>query len=419
MRLSRLAETLIGSEIIRLGGEINDLIRKGERIYNFTIGDFDPQIFPIPEAYENEIVRAYRERHTSYPPANGIAALRKSVATFLEKREGLSFDPEEEILISCGGRPLIYAIYRTLVDPGERVIYAVPSWNNNHYTHFVQGSHGKIETTAPNNFMPTADEIRPLLKGASLLALCSPQNPTGTAFSRQQLVEICDLVVEENRSRGAGDKKLFILYDQIYWMLTFGNTVHYNPVSLRPELRDCTVFVDGMSKTFASTGVRVGWAMGPGEVISRMKAILSHIGAWSPMAEQQATATFLQQTGVIDQYLEHFKKGILERLHGIHKGFVHLRNLGYPVDCVEPQAAIYLAIKMDLSGKKLPSGAILENQAAVTSYILREARLAVVPFFAFGASEKSPWYRLSVGTCKTQEIGSMFEKLESAIAPLK
>ncbi|HVB03969.1 MAG TPA: aminotransferase class I/II-fold pyridoxal phosphate-dependent enzyme [Chitinophagaceae bacterium] len=415
MKLSRLAETLIGSEIIRLGGVINDRIRAGEKIYNFTIGDFDPRIFPIPPEFEGEIIAAYRDKQTYYPPAEGLMSLRQSVSDFLRERENLRYDPAGEILISCGGRPLIYAIYRTLVDSGDRVIYAVPSWNNNHYTHFVDGEHAVVETKPENNFMPTAEEIRPLLKGATLLALCSPLNPAGTAFSKVQLEAICDLVIEENNSRGQDSKKLFILYDQIYWVLCYGNTVHYNPVTLRPALRDYTLFVDGMSKTFAATGVRVGWSMGPAPVIAKMKGILSHIGAWGPMAEQTATAAYLRQQTNIDRYLLHFKSAIQFRLNEIYEGFMDLKRKGYPVDCVVPQAAIYLAVKIDLAGRKTPGGSILENQPAVTAYILQEASLALVPFYAFGASAQSPWYRLSVGTCHIQEIGEMFSRLEKAI----
>lgn len=418
MKLSHLAETLIGSEIIKLGGEINEKIRQGEKIYNFTIGDFDPKIFPIPEEFEKEIKSAYEQKFTNYPAADGNMDLRQAVSSFIKDREGLDYDPAGEVLISGGGRPLIYAVYRTIVDKGEKVIYAVPSWNNNHYTHFVEGEHVAVETKPENNFMPTAAELRPLLKGASLLALCSPLNPTGTAFSKKQLEEICDLVIAENRARGAGEKKLFVLFDQIYWTLTFGETVHYNPVSLRPELRDYTVFVDGMSKAFASTGVRVGWSLGPKEVIGKMKAILSHIGAWSPMAEQKAAARYLVQKENIDRYLVHFKNEVQFRLQKIYEGFTTLKKEGYPVDCIAPQAAIYLAIKLDLVGKTTPGGKKLGTQAEATSYILSHAGLAVVPFSAFGAAKNSPWYRLSVGTCKKEEVGEMFGKLRGALEKL-
>ena len=104
----------------------------GEKIYNFTIGDFDSAIFPIPQEFENEIIAAYKQCHTTYPPADGILELRNAVCGFIKTREGLSFT-NEEILIAAGGRPLIYAAYRAIVDKGDKVIYPVPSWNNNHY----------------------------------------------------------------------------------------------------------------------------------------------------------------------------------------------------------------------------------------------------------------------------------------------
>ena len=96
---------------------------------------------------------------------------------------------------------------------------------------------------------------------------------------------------------------MFVLYDQMYWHLTYGNIKHYNPVSLRPAMRDYTVFVDAISKVFAATGVRVGWSFGPAVIIDKMKAILGHIGAWAPMAEQKAVAKFLQNNEAIDRYL--------------------------------------------------------------------------------------------------------------------
>lgn len=419
MKLSHLAETLIGSEIIKLAGEIKEKQAKGEKIYNFTIGDFDPKVFPIPLEFENEIIQVYRDKYTNYPPADGILELRKAVGQFISEREGLDYDPLSEIVISCGGRPIIYATYRTIVDRGEKVIYATPSWNNNHYTHFLEGEHVVLETKVENDFMPTAAELKPLLKGATLLALCSPQNPTGTTFAKKQLEEICDMVLEENKSRSADQKPLYVLFDQMYWVLTFGDTQHYNPVSLRPAMKDYTIFIDGMSKAFAGTGVRVGWALGPKHVMSKMKSILSHVGAWSPMAEQKAAAKYLVQKENVDKYLAHFKGEVEERLVKIYEGFDALKKAGHPVDAIAPQAAIYLTIKLDLKGKKTADGKVLEDQGAVTSYILDEAKLAVVPFYAFGSDRTSPWYRLSVGTCVKEEIPAMLSALKAALGKLQ
>jgi aspartate aminotransferase len=411
--LSTLAETLIGSEIVKLGGIIKDKISKGEHIYNYTIGDFDSTQFPIPAGLLEEIKNAYEAGFTTYPVADGEADLRKAVGDFLRKKEGLDY-AATEILIGAGGRPLIYSIYRAIVNKGDKVIYPVPSWNNNHYTHFTEGEHILIEATKENNFMPTAAQIKPHIKGAALLALCSPLNPTGTVFTKENLEEICDLVLEENELRTADEKKLYLMYDQMYWTLTFGDTIHYNPVTLRPAMKNYTIFVDGISKAFAATGVRVGWSMGPAEVIAKMKAINSHVGAWAPMAEQKAVAKYLAKEEEVDNYFVSFKGEIDYRLKTIYNGFIALKNEGFNVDAIVPQAAIYLTVQIDLVGKKANEN-ILHTQADVTAYILNEAKLAMVPFNCFGAKDDSNWYRISVGCVKKEEISEMLGKLKSAL----
>ncbi|MEK7224922.1 MAG: aminotransferase class I/II-fold pyridoxal phosphate-dependent enzyme [Bacteroidota bacterium] len=417
MKLSHLTETLNGSEIVKLGGEIREKIRQGERIYNFTVGDFDPSIFPIPKELEDAIVEAYRKHFTNYPAAEGNLDLREAIHSFIKYEEGLDYGTTE-ILVASGGRPLIYAVFCAVCDKGDKIIYAVPSWNNNHYTHFVGGNHVVIEATAANNFMPTADDLRPHIQEAALISLCSPQNPTGTTFKKEELEAICDLVIEENTRRGDGQKKLYVMYDQMYWHLTYGDIKHYNPVSLRPEMRNYTIFIDAISKVFAATGVRVGWGMGPSTVIGKMKAILTHIGAWAPMAEQKAVAHYLGHRENIKKYLAHFKSEVEERLRRIYDGFMQLKSEGFSVDAIAPEAAIYLTIKIDLAGKQTPDGKKLETQSDVTAYVLNAAGLAVVPFYAFGADRSSAWYRLSVGTCKKEEINEMVGKLREALSKL-
>ena len=417
MILSKLAETLIGSEIVKLGNAISERVRNGEKIYNFTIGDFNPEIFPIPNELENEIIAAYKNHYTNYPPADGILELRSAVSGFVKEWEGIDY-VNNEILIAAGGRPLIYTIFKTIVDKGDKVIYATPSWNNNHYVHMTEGVHCMIEAAPENNFMPLAADIAPHLPGATLICLCSPQNPTGTTLLKEELEKICDLVLEENKKRTENEKKLYVMYDQMYWTLTYGTTQHYNPVSLRSDMKQYTIFVDGISKAFAATGVRVGWSLGPADIIAKMKAILSHLGAWSPMAEQKATAKFLTQKESIEKYFVHFKAELEERLRKIYEGFIQLKKEGFGVDTVSPQAAIYLTVKFDLVGKEIKNGEILKNQSEVTEYLLSEGKLAVVPFYAFGADKESPWYRLSVGTCKKEEINEMLGKLKEALYKL-
>lgn len=418
MKLSHLSETLIGSEIVKLGGEIRERIRKGEHIYNFTVGDFDPKIFPIPKELEENIVEAYRQHFTNYPPGEGSLELREALVHYTKDYQGLDYSIDE-ILIASGGRPLIYAVFRAILDKGDKVVYAVPSWNNNHYVHFVEGEHIVVEAKLENAFMPSAEDIKPYIQEASLLALCSPQNPTGTTFRKEELAAICEMVVAENKRRGEGAKKLYVMFDQMYWHLTYNGIEHYDPVSLNPEMKPYTIFIDAISKCFAATGVRVGWSIGPAHVLNKMKAILSHVGAWAPMPEQKGLTKFLGQKEAINSYLTHFKAELEERLRRIYEGLVQLKDEGFSVDAVAPEAAIYLTIKIDLAGKQTADGKTLNTQADVTSYLLQHASLAVVPFYAFGASKDSAWYRLSVGTCKKEEIDEMLQKLRAALSRLQ
>lgn len=415
-RVSRMAENLVGSEIIKLAGEIKQRIAEGQQIHNFTIGDFDSSIFPIPQELEDAIIQAIRDGHTNYPASNGMAGLRAAVADFIKDRQGLDYD-KDDYLIAGGARPLIHAVYQALVDPNDNVVFPVPSWNNNHYTHMAHANKVMIETTPESNFMPTGDQLKEHLKEARLVALCSPLNPTGTVFSYEQLKDICDLVIEINEERGA-DNPLYVLYDQIYWTLCYGETKHVDPVSIDPRMRDYTIYIDGLSKGFAATGVRVGWAFGPTKIIAKMKSILGHIGAWSPKAEQMATEEFLRNTSAVDSYLTKIRQGLSSRLEGFYNGFQELKREGYPIDAIHPQGALYLTVKFDLRGVTQKDGSVISSTRDISGFLLNEVGLAVVPFYAFGASEDSVWFRLSVGTATMESIDDVCASLKRAIDAL-
>ncbi|HWD88804.1 MAG TPA: aminotransferase class I/II-fold pyridoxal phosphate-dependent enzyme [Mucilaginibacter sp.] len=418
MSVSVLAQNLRGSEIIKIAGEINELKRQGQDIANLTIGDFDANIYPIPEPLKDGIVDAYNHHQTNYPPADGMLGLRESVSGFLKSRYNLDYAPNQ-ILVSGGSRPLIYSTYLALVDPGDKVVFPTPSWNNNHYCNLTRAEEVMIPTLPENNFMPTADELRPHLKGAALLALCSPLNPTGTMFTKKDLEEICDLVIAENKTRKADEKPLYILYDQIYSQLTFGSHKHYDPVTLRPELKDYVVFVDGGSKCFAATGVRVGWGFGPKDVINNMKAIVGHMGAWAPKAEQVAMAKFLKQDNEVNSYLADFKTKIQSSLNALHQGFQQLKAEGFKVDSIEPMGAIYLTVKVDYAGKTTPDGDLLKTATDINFHLIKEAKVALVPFSAFGTEEDVNWFRVSVGASTLQDIEQVPHRVKAALARLK
>jgi aspartate aminotransferase len=417
MKVSQLANTLIGSEIIKIGNEVNEMKRKGATIANLTIGDFDANIYPIPTELKTGIVEAYNQNQTNYPPADGVLPLRETVSALLKDRFDLEY-ASNSILISGGSRPLIYATYLALIDPGDTVVFPAPSWNNNHYAHLTSAKAIAVETDAEHNFMPTATQLKPHLKGATLLALCSPLNPTGTMFDADQLAEICDAVLEENASRGADEKPLYLMYDQIYSLLTFGKK-HVNPVGLRPAIKPYTVFIDGSSKCLAATGVRVGWGFGPTDIVDKMKALVGHMGAWSPKAEQMAMAEYFNNKSQVDDFLTVFKGRIQASLDALYNGFIDLKNEGFAVDAVAPMGAIYLTIKIDYIGKTTPEGTVLKDSADVNFYLIKEAQAALVPFSAFGNDDDMPWFRASVGACTLQDIKDMMPRIKLALSKLK
>jgi len=418
MSVSLLAQNLHGSEIIKIAGEINELKRQGQNIANLTIGDFDSNIYPIPDQLKQGIVDAYSDNQTNYPPADGMLGLRQSVSAFVKNSFNLDYAPNQ-IQVSSGSRPLIYSIYMAVVDPGDKVVFPTPSWNNNHYCDLTRAEAVIVETRAEHNFMPTADDIRPHIKGAALLALCSPLNPTGTMFSKKDLEEICDLVIAENKTRKAGEKPLYILYDQIYSQLTFGHHEHFNPVSLRPELKEVVIFVDGASKCFASTGVRVGWGFGPAHVINHMKSIVGHMGAWAPKAEQVAMAKFLKKDNDVNNYLTKLKENIQNSLTMLYEGFQQLKAEGFNVDAIEPMGAIYLTVKVDYSGKTTPDGKVLKAATDINFYLIKEAKVAFVPFSAFGTGEDVNWFRVSVGASTLQDIKELTPRIKEALLKLR
>ncbi len=418
-RVAALAQALQGSEILQIAAEIRALRAGGAEICNLTVGDFDPQQFPIPLELRREIVTALEEGQTNYPPSEGLPELREAVCRFYARELGLACEPRN-VLVAGGARPLLYVAYRTLLERGERVVYPTPSWNNNHYAHLAEAEGVPVACGPATHFLPTERALAPLLPGARLLALNSPLNPTGTAFDPDVLRRISAAVVDENRARRARDEReLFLLYDQVYWKLCVEGVRHVTPSALVPEVADVTVYIDAISKAFAATGLRVGWAVGPADVIERMSAVLGHVGGWAPRAEQRATARFLDDTGAAARFLTGFRAAVAERLECLHAGFEALRTRGLPVSSLAPQGAIYLSARIQAHGKRTPAGKVLGSGEDVRRYLLEAAGFGLVPFRAFGVQVDEGWFRLSVGAVSPAEIEAALPRVERALAALR
>lgn len=402
-----MATTLVGSEILRIAREVRELAATGRPVLNLTVGDFSPREFRIPSELEQGIARALAAGQTNYPPSDGVAELRAAVQSFYRDALGLAY-PLDSVLIAGGARPLIWAAYQAILDPGDRVVYPVPSWNNNHYCHLT-GARGVAVATRPENgFLPTADELAPRLAGASLLALNSPLNPAGSGFRAADLEAIARLVVAENRRRGPAAKPLYLLYDQIYWLVAADSAPHATPVDLVPEVAPWTVFVDGISKAFAATGLRVGWSVAPPHLSTRMRDLIGHVGAWAPKPEQLATAAILADVALARRLAGAVRDGIDVRLAALDRGLASLAAAGLPVRHLPPAGALYLSMHLDLVER-------FGNNRGIRKHLLEQAGFAMVPFHAFGTRDDNGWFRLSVGAVGAAEIPPAIERVRALL----
>jgi len=408
--LGEMASGLIGSEILKIAGDVRAMKRAGKPMCDLTVGDFSPKEFRIPKALEKAIESALAAGQTNYPPSDGILELRQAVQELYARALHLEY-PVESVLIAGGARPVIWSVYRAVIDEGDKVVYPVPSWNNNHYVHLCGARGVPVVASPEDSFLPTAGSLRSAVRGARLLALTSPLNPAGTGFKREQLQAIAELVVEENRRRekeGWKERPLFLLYDHIYWMLAADESPHFTPPALVPEVAPFTVFVDGISKSLASTGLRVGWAVGPPYVVSRLRDLLGHVGAWAPRPEQVATAELLKTPGRAEELAHELREGLLLRLRALHDGLSAMKKEGLPVTALPPAGALYLSARFDLVKK-------LGSNEAIRKHLLEKAGFAIVPFQAFGLEADTGWFRLSVGAVSVEEIRQAMPRVRDAI----
>ncbi len=413
--LSPLAAGMTGSAILGIASEVRALAAQGVAICNLTVGDFDPSQFQVPTTLGTAIGERIAEGQTNYPPSDGLPELRQAVADYYEAKLGVRF-PMGSVVIGSGARPPLYAAFRCILSPGDTYVYGLPTWNNEYYAYLNGADAVALQTRPEDGFFLTAEALRPHLGRARLVHLNSPLNPCGTVIEAEALAAICQAIVEENRRReAAGRESVMLLFDMVYWQLTFGDAVHHDPITLVPEIAPYVLYVDAISKCFAATGLRVGWGVVPSYLQPKMKALIGHMGAWSPRPIQLATATLLRDHATIATYMEGFGAELRERLDLIFDRFTAMKAEGLPVDAIPPQGAIYLSIQIGLIGRTTPGGQTLDTNDAIRRYLLDEARVAVVPFRAFGLEGESGWFRMSIGAVGVDELAAGLDRVAAAI----
>jgi aspartate aminotransferase len=403
-KLSHVGNNIVGSEIIKISQQIKE-ISKTKKVQNLTIGDFDSSINPIPEKLKDYIIDSYNENLTNYPLSAGQLNLRQSVSEYLKKRQGIDYN-ENEILVGGGVRPLIYTVYKALVNNGEGVIYPVPSWNNNHYSFLHGAVKQEIECKPENSFFPTIRDIQDNINdNTSLICICSPQNPTGRVIDPEVLRGICEIIVHENKHRvnQVGSRPLYLFFDQIYSDLTVeGSFVH--PLTLCPEIRDYLICVDGISKSLCATGIRVGWMFGPQDIIGKMTEVFSHIGAWAPKPEQNAVAMYLNDYDDMVEFVNSKTKQYSDISNKICDKIQELKDKGFRIDYQRPEGGIYISIYL---GESLSFPTI----ESYIKFLINRCSIGLVPFEYFGSKENKGWFRMSIGGVDPNNVEEILNHL--------
>ena len=409
-KLSRIGNGIIGSEIIKISQQIKE-IAKTRKVANLTIGDFDSSKFPIPGKLTDLIKEMYDSGMTNYPLSQGELSLRESVSSLLKEFYSLKYEANE-ILIGGGVRPLIYTVYKGTVNPGESVIYPVPSWNNNHYC-FLHGAEKiEIECLPENSFFPTGEDVRNNMRpNTSLVSICSPQNPTGRIIPSEILKDICYAIVEENeeRKKSPDSRPVYLFFDQIYSELTGIDNSFTHPLYVCPEIRDYLICADGISKSLNATGIRVGWIFGPKEIIGKLTEIFSHIGAWAPKPEQNAVAKLLDEFD--DHYQKHLSdvlgqyKSVSDKICGL---FQELKETGFDVDYQKPDGGIYISIYLGFVHS-------FPNTEEYISFLINSCSLGIVPFEYFGSKSNKGWFRISIGNINNDNIDDVCQTIKNSV----
>jgi aspartate aminotransferase len=300
------------------------------------------------------------------------------------------------------------------------VVFGAPSWNTDHYCYLAQAQPVAIATAAEDRFLLTASGIAPHVRTAGLVVLNTPSNPSGTVYTAEMLTAICELILAENTLREAeGRKPLYVMYDHIYWMLSYEGHPHQHPLGIDPAMRPYTVYVDGISKSFAGTGLRVGWGAGPKHVMEAMSKYVAHMGAWAPKPFQLATADYLTAYDEQAAYVTHLQDTIEQRLGLVFAAFKQMQADGLPVFCLPPQGGLLLSASFGILGRQTAEGATLGSDLAIFEFLLHKAGVAFVPFSAFGDPHHPEWFRVSVSGLATQAIPAALERIAQALKTLQ
>ncbi len=397
-RLSKRAIGLSPSPTLALDARTKEMQRQGIDVINFGIGEPD---FDTPSHIKDAAIAAIQKGFTKYTPATGIVELKEAICKKLAGENGLQYEPSQ-VVVSVGAKQAIYNAVQVLCDEGDEVIVPAPYWVS--YTEIVKLAGGRpVEVPAgeETGFKMSVSQLEAAVSPKTkILMLNSPNNPSGAVFDEGELRAIGEVCVR----RG-----IYIISDEIYEKLVYGGNRHVSIARANPAAKDLTVLINGVSKAFAMTGWRIGYAAGPKDVIKAMGDLQSQVTSNPTSISQKASVAAL--TGPkepVEAMVREFAK---------RRDFVVRRLNAIPgVTCKEPGGAFYVFPNISgFFGRRTPSGSAIKDSARLAEAILQEAGVSVVPGAAFGMDG---YVRISYATSMTN-LEKGLDRIEKFLATLE
>ncbi len=392
--LSSRIQNVSPSATIAVTSRARQMLDEGRDVISFGAGEPD---FDTPEFIKQAAFEALEAGDTKYTPRSGNK-LKQAIADKLAAENNLNIEPDC-IVVTFGGKHAIYDTCQVLLDPGDKVLIPAPYWVS--YPEMVRLAGGEpviIDASAENGFKISPQDILDAADGAKVLILNSPCNPTGAAYSPRELADIAEAVEKTD---------LIVFSDEIYEKLIYGDTRFVSFASLGEKLPERTVTFNGLSKSFAMTGWRIGWAAGPAEIIKGVNRLMSH--------ETTKPAGFIQ-AGALAAYTDERAADAIETMRaefavrGRHMS--ERLNAIEGVSCAKPEGAFYCFPNVSAHYGKTLGGAEIKDSMSLARAVLEQIEVALVPGVAFGQDR---CVRLSFAT-DMESIDKGLDRLEKFLS---
>lgn len=389
-RVSARVRALKPSETLALSARARELRARGEKVVSFAAGEPD---FDTPEHIREAAVEAIRAGHTRYTEVGGVGPLREAIAAKLERENNVRYKPRE-IVVSNGAKHAIWNALFTLLEPGDEVLCPVPYWVTfPEIVRLVGGTPVSVQPPAGSYKVTPAELERAVTARTRLLILNSPNNPSGAVYSRDEIAALAAFVRKHD---------LFVLADEIYETLVYGDAEHVSIASVGPELRERTVLVNGVSKTWAMTGWRVGYAAAPADLAESMERLQGQMTSNPAAVSQQAALRALTgDTATARAMRAEFEARrdlIVRRLRAIEG-----------IELQEPEGAFYAF--PDASARIHSARNGVHDSVTLCDYLIDEAKIVCVPGSAFGMEGH---LRISYAVSE-RDIAEGLDRMEAAL----